>query len=108
MDDTLFIKETLEKETGLVFTNTSSMDNLQAALAEHINDLIINNFEKLVFLLYRIDVNEKTIKHLLQKKENTIAGETIAKAIIDRQSEKIALRKKNTPDADIAFEEEKW
>lgn len=108
MYDALFIKETLEKETGLVFTNSSSMDNLQAALAEHINDLIINNFEKLVFLLYRIDINENSIKHLLQKTANTTAGETIAKAIIDRQMEKIGLRKRHTPNTDITSEEDKW
>ena len=108
MDDTLFIIESLEKETGLVFTNTSSMDNLQAALAEHINDLIINNFEKLVFLLYRIDINENRIKQLLQKTVNTTAGETIAQAIIDRQIEKIVLRKNHTPPTDITSEEDKW
>ena len=108
MDDARFIKETLEKETGLVFATSSSMDNLQAALAEHINDLIVNNFEKLVFLLYRIDINEKSMKQLLQKKANTTAGETIAKAIIARQLEKIGLRKNHTPTTDIASEEEKW
>ena len=108
MDDARFIKETLEKETGLVFAPSSSMDALQAALAEHINDLIINNFEKLIFLLYRIDINEKSIKHLLQKTANSTAGETIAKAIIDRQMEKIGLRKDHTPPTDIASEDEKW
>lgn len=108
MDEARFIKETLEKETGLVFATSSSMDALQTALAEHINDLIINNFEKLLYLLYRIDINEKSIKYLLKKPAQNTAGETIAKAIIDRQMEKIGLRKYHTPPTDIASEEEKW
>ena len=108
MDDVHFIIETLEKETGTAFGESVSKDNLQLVLAEYINDLIVNNFEKLVFLLYRIDINEKKIKQLLQKTKNNTAGEIIAKAIIDRQMEKIILRKNFTPPANNAAEDEKW
>ncbi len=62
MDDVHFIIETLEKETGITFGQSASKDSLQVVLAEYINGLIVNNFEKLVFLLYRIDINENKIK----------------------------------------------
>jgi len=108
MDNLILVKETLEKETGIVFQATPTLDGLQAALAEHINDLILHNFEKLVFLLYRIDISEKLIKQLLQEASATPAGETIAKIIMERQLQKIILRHTYTPPADTTCEEEKW
>ncbi len=108
MDNALFLKETLEKETGVVFNDIPSLEDLQKALATHINDLIVNNFEKLVFLLYRIDISEKKVKILLQNAKNTAAGETIAKAIIERQIEKINLRQIHTPHSNPFAEEDKW
>ena len=108
MDNALFLKETLEKETGVVFDDSPSLEDLQKALAIHINDLIVNNFEKLVFLLYRIDISEKKVKILLQNAKNTAAGETIAKAIIERQIEKINLRQMYTPYSNPSAEEDKW
>lgn len=108
MDNALFLKETLEKETGVVFNDIPSLEDLQKALATHINDLIVNNFEKLVFLLYRIDISEKKVKILLQNAKNTAAGETIAKAIIERQIEKINLRQIHTPHSNSSAEEDKW
>ncbi|MFP5040528.1 hypothetical protein [Parasediminibacterium sp. JCM 36343] len=108
MIDTAQIKDTLEKETGMVFQPTLSLEDLQHALAIYINQLIVSNFEKLVFLLYRIDISEKSIQQLLQQATTATAGETIAKAIIERQLQKIELRKKYTPPANIASEEEKW
>ena len=108
MDNLFLVKETLEKETGMVLQTTPTMDGLQAALATYINGLVLNDFEKLVYLLYRIDINEKLIKQLLQEAETIPAGETIAKTIIERQLQKIISRKVNTPPADVNCEEEKW
>ena len=108
MDNLLLVKETLEKETGMVLQVAPTMDSLQIALAAYINNLILNDFEKLVFLLYRIDINEKLIKQLLQEATTTPAGETIAQIIIERQLQKIISRKNNTPPADASCEEEKW
>jgi len=108
MDNAALIKETLEKETGILFQDTPSLEDLQIALAAHINDLIVNNFEKLIYLLYRIDISEKRVKQLLEQSRNTMAGETIAKAIIERQLQKITLRQTHTPPTDTDCSEEKW
>ena len=108
--ETPFIQETLEKETGIIFQPALTLNDLQTALAIHINNLIVHNFDKLIFLLYRIDIPEKKIQQLLhQNKHNTTAGETIAQAIITRQLEKIELRKKYTPPStENNTQEEKW
>ena len=44
-----------------------SLDELKENLMQYINHLIQNNFEKLVSLLYRIDVSEKKLKQILQQ-----------------------------------------
>ena len=93
----------LEKETGLVLTN-----NFKEELAAYINQLINSDFEKLVFLLYRIDVQELAIKQLLALPSSNNGGEIITDAIIKRQSEKIASwQLYKQPDENIA-EEDKW
>ena len=96
------LKEDLAKETGLILTN-----NFRVELAAFVNHLINTDFEKLVFLLYRIDVRETTIKQLLALPSNSNAGELIAEAIIARQEEKIITKKQFKQEINIA-EEDKW
>ncbi len=76
-------------------------------LTEAINHLINADFEKLVFLLYRIDVNEQKIKSLLENTNTTNAGELITKAISERLAEKKASREKYKQEGEIS-EEDKW
>jgi hypothetical protein len=84
-----------------------SLDELHIQLAEYINDLIQTNFEKLIALLYRIDVSESKLKQLLQQNSAEDAGKIIATLIIERQTQKIKLRNQNRPGTDIP-EMEKW
>ncbi len=60
----------------------------KAELIDAINWLIVNDFEKLVFVLYRIDVSEAKIKSLLNKDNNHFAAPVIADAILERLEEK--------------------
>lgn len=78
-----------------------------AELTAAINQLINTDFEKLVFLLYRIDVSEQKIKALLNNTTSSNAGELIAQAIIERLEEKKVSREKYKQQGEIA-EEEKW
>lgn len=102
IDDKVIIKQDLEKETGIVLTN-----NFRVELAAFVNHLINTDFEKLVFLLYRIDVSESTIKQLLALPSANNAGELIADTIIKRQLQKIESRLQFKQDMNIA-EEDKW
>lgn len=76
-------------------------------LIDAINWLIINDFEKLVFILYRIDVSEAKIKRLLNKENTNFAAPVIADAILERLEEKKVSREKYKQDPS-ASEEEKW
>ncbi len=62
-------------------------------LADYINQLIIVNFERLVRLLYRIDVSESKLKYLLKENPGEDAGRIIALLIIERQLQKIKFKK---------------
>ncbi|MFX6303950.1 hypothetical protein ABTF83_19770, partial [Acinetobacter baumannii] len=57
-------------------------------LIDTINYLIINDFERLIYALYRIDVSERKIRDLLENRSDINAANLIADAIITRQSEK--------------------
>lgn len=103
MDDKEIIQQDLEKETGLALTN-----NFREELAAYINQLINNDFEKLVFLLYRIDIKESTIKQLLALPSSNNAGEIIADAIIKRQSEKVISRQQYKQPTENIADEDKW
>jgi hypothetical protein len=49
-----------------------------------INELIKNDFSKLVQLLYRIDVSEVKLKNILQAQPNEDAGKLIAEVVLER------------------------
>ena len=48
------------------------------------NELIKNDFSKLVQLLYRIDVSEAKLKNILQANPNEDAGKLIAQIVLER------------------------
>jgi len=81
-----------------------------SALSSEIDHLIKNDFEKLVSILYRMDVNESKLRMLLQDENGSDAGELIATLMIERQLQKIESRKKyggQNPDNDIPSDE-RW
>ena len=72
-----------------------SENDLENYLAVFINELIDKDFNKLVNLLYRIDISEQKLKIALQNEDKTISsGKTIAQLIIERQLQKLEFRKK--------------
>ena len=96
------IKSGIEKEAGIELAS-----NWHQQFVDYIRFLIDKDFEKLVYLLYRIDVSEQKIKQLLENKSTSDAGEIIANAIIERQKEKMVSRKHFRFD-DTESKEEKW
>ncbi|MEI7471482.1 MAG: hypothetical protein WCJ85_04440 [Chitinophagaceae bacterium] len=85
-----------------------SLTELENQLADYVNLLILKDFEKLVALLYRIDVPEQKLKLLLLELANEDAGKIIASLIIERQLQKIKARKEFSKKTDDFEEEEKW
>lgn len=77
-------------------------------LSAYINQLINHDFERLVSLLYRLDVDEKKLRSLLSYQAGVNAGDTIAALIIERQLQKIKSRRENRRDINDMSEEESW
>jgi hypothetical protein len=87
---------------------TASQQELMQQLSSYINNLISHDFQKLVVILYRVDVNEKKLMELLASNIGTNAGDIIAHLIIERQLEKIKSRQAFTRRDNIIDDEEKW
>lgn len=86
---------------------TIAKEELRLKISAHINHLILHDFQKLVFILYRIDVNEGKLKHLLKENPGEDAGFVIAGLIIERQIKKIKSRKETKGNDNIP-EDDKW
>ena len=84
-----------------------SLDEVKAQLADHINRLVQYDFQKLVSILYRIDVSESRLKLLLKENPTTDAGIIIADMMIERQLQKIKSRREFRRDENIS-DDEKW
>jgi hypothetical protein len=85
-----------------------SSEELRKKLADHINYLINHDFEKLIYYLYRIDVNESKMKQLLEQREGENAAGLIADLIIERQLQKIKTRREFSRRDNNIDESEKW
>ena len=98
----------LNNSMALALPEKISSSELEEQLAAYINKLIEKDFEKLVSLLYRLDVSENKLKNLLKLNAGENAGMIIAQLIIERQLEKIKSRKHFSTKDDPAEGEEKW
>src|ERR1700748_471474 len=82
-------------------------EELQQKLSAEINDLILNDFSKLVRILYRLDINEQRLKKILQENSGTDAGQLIAGLMIEREIQKLKTRTQTQSKPDIP-DDEKW
>jgi hypothetical protein len=85
-----------------------SMDELRKKIADYINPLITNNFNKLISILYRLDINESKLKQLLTDNPAEDAGMIIADLIIERQIQKLKSRETHKKGENNIDENEKW
>jgi hypothetical protein len=80
---------------------------LREQLVFFINYLLLNDFDKLVRILYTVDVNEEKLKTILQDNPQTDAAEIITNLLIQRQQQKIETKQAFKKDTDIS-EEDGW
>jgi hypothetical protein len=65
--------------------NLHSLEKLDTqSLEQAINELIKNDFSRLVQILYRIDVSEAKLKNILSSNPNEDAGKLIAQVVLER------------------------
>jgi hypothetical protein len=81
---------------------------MREELISLINELINEDFQSLIQLLYRIDVNEKKIRLYLEENSDKDAASVLADLIIERQLQKIESRKKYTYKNNADDHDEKW
>lgn len=82
-------------------------EELRQLLITTVNHLLVHDFGRLVQILYRVDVNEFTLRRLLQEQPGTDAAEIIANLLLERQEQKIRTRQSFRPGDNIP-EEDKW
>lgn len=107
-EESNLLQQQIIAATGNQLTVQTTPALFREKLADYIHQLINNDFEKLISILYRLDVNEKKLKILLAERSSEDAGFLIADAIVERQLQKIASRKKYTQSAKDIPEEDKW
>ena len=100
-----FTKE-VAKELGITLIENQSTLNREL-LAGKINKLLTTDFQKLIAILYRVDVSEAKLKKLLQKNPTADAGLIIADLMIERQLQKNKSKKETKINNDIP-DDESW
>jgi len=66
--------------------------DLEKKLSEQIFELIQNDYNRLLAILYRIDVDEKTVSECLGGVDIFTASDSLAKAVIERMIKKVRFR----------------
>jgi hypothetical protein len=98
-------QQELSKDFNISKTGTEH--DLLQELAAEINHLIQTDFNRLVSILYRIDISENTLRADLQQQGDTDAGLLIARLILERQLQKQHFRAQFKRQQDIP-DDEKW
>ena len=107
MNNETLVKE-INKNMAIALSDKISLDELQIQLGFYINQLIQTDFQKLIMLLYRIDVSEVKLTQLLKVQPQEDAGKIIADLVIERQLQKIKTREQFKQQDNNFSEEEKW
>ena len=98
----------INSEMDLSLPPDTAFNEMRLKLQSAIDSMISNDFQRLVGILYRVDVNERKLKYLLQENVGEDAAVIIADLIIERQLEKIKTRQQYKQQNDAASDEEKW
>ena len=91
MLDGRLLKELIKKDLEVSITENWSKEELQTFLSKHIDEWLVNNFEKLLNVIYRLDVSEEKFKKALG---SSLPSMAIAALIVDRELQKIEFRKR--------------
>jgi hypothetical protein len=104
MEDSRHIESLLNLNSQLT---TLEKAEIRIDVIQYINHLLVYDFNKVIQILYRVDVNEQKLKELLQSNAQTDAAIIIADLLIERQEEKLKTKETFQSNTDIA-EEDKW
>ena len=74
-------------------TDSASLEEFRKYLTEKLKYLLDEKFDALVNILYRIDISERKLSQLFSCNNRDSIPASLAKMIIERQLEKLRLRK---------------
>lgn len=97
----------IESLSGVFDLPAARQESFMKNLSEAINYLIQHDFNRLVQILYRMDISESRLKEMLGMHAGHDAGLIIAELVVEREREKILSRRQNKRKDDIP-EDEKW
>ena len=105
MDEFTLVKQSyqlIRKDLGLEDQWESEegekpFDRLEEYLTSCVNWLLDHDLNKLLNALYRIDIPESQVKSLLQNSKQGEMARNIAKAIIEREKQKVITRQQYQP-----------
>jgi len=83
----------INKQMDTDISVDSHMGVFKEKLIGFINELIQNDFQKLIIILYKVDVDESKLKKLLREGIGKDTPDIIATLIIEREMQKIEIRK---------------
>ena len=104
MDQEVFEHALLKLEEQVSVTEKLE---LKESVSAYINFLLLTDFNKLVGILYGVDVDEEKLKQLLRDNPQTDAATLITDLLIARHHEKTKARENFKKDENIR-EDEKW
>jgi hypothetical protein len=83
---------------------TTNEAELIELIRQLVQELIDRDFEKLLLILYRLDINEKKVKEAIDMTGPANAPLSIAELIIEREKQKVVARAKyDTGNSDWEF-----
>lgn len=103
------MEEDLNRTLAKVDDHLGAPDHeaLLEELEAQVNWMVLHRFDALVQALYRMDVDERKLRSLLQGAGDTPAGRIIAELMVERQIQKLRTRRQFRRDSDIP-DEDKW
>jgi len=87
--------------------DTVGTGNLESVLSQKINELIMYDFERLIRILYRLDIDEKKLKETLAGHSGEDAGKLITSLIIEREQKKAETKNMFRQENNIS-DEDRW
>ena len=98
--------EELSKDLGIELRDAPTIEAFTLALSRHIDWLVQHDFNRLLSILYRVDVSEKLLKEKLREHPGE-ASLIIARLLIERQLQKNVSKGKPGATGNIP-EDERW
>ena len=84
--------QALNRQLDTRFQEDITTVELHEEMVAFINNLIIHDFEKLVALLYKIDIDEDRLKSILKASAGQDSAVIIAELIVEREKQKVETR----------------